>query len=1060
MKITGYYTNEACIASSPPFQSDPKITKYVVEDEEGNTQIISPPLDPSVIEELEISPIYESKSVSKLEALLRIDPASGEKPVPILEWNEYFLIDHKEEEVDPKRLGSHGTGVYTRDGKFVGFHQYEAAPTPYNTSPHLVDKNGDIVGHFNSFELYNQAGIKIAKKEGRDIVRDGKTIGYLDHSKLHDKNGKLIAKSVAGCGKVFLNNRITANAAGKKLNALNDLFFIKDSYIINIPEFSSSRIVEMKKVVKEFKPETKFGKNFRKKLLKRLKTIEELRKKHKADPKKALIQSSDRLTKIVALWLLAEDKSLSQNALKIIETLAKKDNDPCVRFAAITVLGKIKKGLMVILDALEDKNREVKISALYALDNMYGYPLVGPTINHRIFESLFKTAPYRFRGVALKVLSKNDPAVVSKLIKIIEEKNSPPEKKQKAIEALRSMKAKDVEKIIPELPSYPPEIREDLVHAICDIRPDKIEALAEIALSDPNPEIRAALFCYSEGPNRKSFEALALKVLQNDRSEKVRSAAVNCLSYNGGIKTLSFIKTLLSKLQSKDIPKEEKEKLANRYGIILEFLSAVEKDESLPLLKAFLRLPFKPLHKGALEALWYINYHSPTTAFLLTLEYLTRNMEDFSAHKAWNILTNLDFNKNIDLFKKHMPEFRKLLSHKDCDIRAFGAETLIKLGENILPLLDEIDPALLDPQFLNSIGADIAISGNDELITVVYNNFQEAEDDAAFKRNTYLLLGILSVRKEKLKLFSNIERPYLDKLETEGANPSIQRVSVFALIKLIKLYDSPQKADKIANKLLQKKGPLEIFILRNLATARELLSPKIKALVENKINDILISKSPPYEEWFNKTKNPDKVIVAKVYFQLGQPMWELLLEKDDFKITKKDSKSMAAYFRDAKQILGLFSENDAFPETTKKKPGVTVREKKLNGVILRVVMVDISDEKSKLRTNIFQDLANPKIHYIGYNGHAGMGGNIEMKDPRKDDDPTPFGTKVVHVAACSSMSSYYPRVLKLAPNVQFVGNIIGSYSEDDAKVFISNMNGIAFQKSWEKINEDIKTMIT
>jgi hypothetical protein len=78
-----------------------------------------------------------------------------------------------------------------------------------------------------------------------------------------------------------------------------------------------------------------------------------------------------------------------------------------------------------------------------------------------------------------------------------------------------------------------------------------------------------------------------------------------------------------------------------------------------------------------------------------------------------------------------------------------------------------------------------------------------------------------------------------------------------------------------------------------------------------------------------------------------------------------------------------------------------------------------------------------------------------MREPRKDGDPSPFGIKIVQIAACSSMSSYYARLLKHSPNVQFVGNTIGSYSEDDAKVFITVINGIAFRKSWKEIDEDI-----
>ena len=755
VKIVGYYTSNTCTLGNPLLSDDPA-TKILILDEKGSVQILSPPFHPLSIKPVATKTAAHGNKLGQLENLLRIDSASGRKPIPTFSKQKYFLAKHKSGAYDSCYVGDPPDGVYALDGTFLGYHQPRMAPTSCNTANHIIDKNGITIGYFNTSELFNQSGEKVATKKGDKILRDGKVLGYFRDEEMFDANETLIGFEEHGNGKVFLAGKIVANLEDDPddpSRSANDLFLFR-KYTTSAPELSSSAIKKLKQIANTFHPKTPEGKALRGKLLLQLKLIENSLAQIKDHPKEALLRGHDRLSKIAALWMLAENKNLDRDGKELIIQAAH-DRDRFVRYSAITILGRLKIGLKTIASALRDKD-------------------------------------YRIAEVALLAL-----------------------------------------------------------HAL-------IERTSN-AGSQTNKEI---------------------------------------------------------------------------------------------------------------------------------------------------------YNYTVEAIYK---------SHGGVRFRAI--KLLAKSNFYFLPLLTKFDPRGFDIEVLIMIGREIGRAKNLKLFNAIYKETLETKDAAAFKINSYILLEALGSWKERLEQ-SEIGVLYLNKLNSPDAEISQKRLSVFVLTRLIKLYPNSQRANEVAEKLLNRKGPLEIFILRNLAAVREFLSPKNRKLIEDKINDKIIAKSPPYQEWFNQTKNPNKIITAKVYVD-EVDVWENLFKGDGYSVIRSEGREISL-------------------------------EKKVNGVVLRVMMVNISTQEGKTRINIFQDLANPSVHYVGYSGHAGMGGNLEMREPRKAGDPIPYGTKIVHIGACSSMPSYYARILKVVPNVQFIGNTIASYSEDDAKVFISAMNGIAFRKSWSEINADIK----
>jgi hypothetical protein len=476
--------------------------------------------------------------------------------------------------------------------------------------------------------------------------------------------------------------------------------------------------------------------------------------------------------------------------------------------------------------------------------------------------------------------------------------------------------------------------------------------------------------------------------------------------------------------------KSIKDDVAAHCAESVEILGAIADDKSLSLLHSFLDTPYKSIHKGVFRALMQLADSGSPKVFPLLHAFRKKGkckvenylMFDLINHLHSNYIKQEEFRANCIAL---VPIFRKLLEDKNGGIKEYAASILITLNDNIFPYLNNINPASIDVSFLASIGSDIARVKSNKLFIAAIHYLYDANDDIGFRRYSRILIAIVKKWKDKLRQLDDIDELYLNKIKSSQSNASAKMFSVQFLIKLVELYNDSKHADRIARLLLSVKGLQKPFILRNLATIRRLLSPELRQSVERDIRALLISKSPPYGEWFNQAKNPGKVITANVYFQREQDVWDVLLKKNGFKTVSSQGKE-------------------------------TCMEKKINGVTLNVLMIDVSDQRGKLRINIFKDMADPKIHYVGYNGHAGMGGNLEMNRPQKDDDPTAYGTKIMQIGACSSMSSYYARVLKIAPNVQFIGNEGGNYSEDDAKVFIATMNGIAFQKSWDKIERDIR----
>ena len=170
-----------------------------------------------------------------------------------------------------------------------------------------------------------------------------------------------------------------------------------------------------------------------------------------------------------------------------------------------------------------------------------------------------------------------------------------------------------------------------------------------------------------------------------------------------------------------------------------------------------------------------------------------------------------------------------------------------------------------------------------------------------------------------------------------------------------------EMADHIAKELLSVRDLLP-FTLRQLGGVRKIFSKAVRRTVEDGIEKLLLAKSPAYREWFANAPRDAAgrpIITAKVYSSMehdGDPQFVL------------SSLRRAGY----KLVAGSGG---------KGKSGTW--EKIENGVRLRILYVDISHRGKKDRINIFRDMADPKIHYIAYNGHAGMGGNLEMRVPFK-----------------------------------------------------------------------------